>query len=167
MSMIKLTLLAIVIATLLAVAEAAAAPPSAGVLVPGRSLGGLRLGAAPAQVTRTWGGDYGICRNCSVLTWYFNIVPFQPEGAAVELARGHVSAVYTIWKPGAWHDRRNLHLGESAARITELYGPLATQNCGGYSALTLPSARSQTVFYVLDGKLWGFGLFGRTAPVCR
>ena len=39
----------------LAIAPAVAAPPAAGVVVPGSSLGGLWLGATKAQVERAWG----------------------------------------------------------------------------------------------------------------
>ncbi|NUT55556.1 MAG: FUSC family protein, partial [Thermoleophilia bacterium] len=62
---------------------AAAAPPGAGVLVPGQSLGGVRLGATKAAVERSWGRAYGICRGCERETWSFNYYAFQPRGAAV------------------------------------------------------------------------------------
>ncbi|HVM69186.1 MAG TPA: hypothetical protein VM204_05040 [Gaiellaceae bacterium] len=44
---------------LLGAAPAAAGPPPAGLLVPGRSLGGLELGATEAQVERRWGRAAG------------------------------------------------------------------------------------------------------------
>jgi hypothetical protein len=164
---IKLGVVAIAVAALAAIPSAASAPPAAGVLVPGESLGGLRLGATPAQVTRAWGRGYGVCRNCATRTWYFNLSPFQPQGAVVEFRRRRVSALTTLWSPGAWHDRRNLRIGESAARITELYGPLETHGCDGYTALPLRSRHALTVYYVLDGKLWGFGLLAPDVPICR
>ena len=167
MSSIKVMALALAVAALVAVPIAAARLPGAGVLVPGESLGGLRLGTTPAQVTNAWGHAYGVCRNCALRTWYFNLFPFKPQGAGVEFRNGRVSAIFTLGSPRAWHDRRNLRLGESTARITKLYGPLENRNCGVYTGLELPSRRARTVFYVLGGKLWGFGLLARGAPVCR
>ena len=136
-------------------------------LVAGRSLGGLRLGTTPARVEGAWGRRFGLCRSCEARTWYFNLVPFQPGGAGVEFRRGKVDAVFTIWAPHGWRDARGLRIGDAAADVTGTYGPLARTECGTYSALTLPSARAITAFYVVGGKLWGFGLLARGVAVCR
>ena len=62
-------------AALLITASAAAAAPRAGIVVPGKSLGGLSLGATTAQVRSAWGSRFGVCRDCRVQTWYFNYRP--------------------------------------------------------------------------------------------
>lgn len=164
---IKTTLAVLAIAAVAAAPAVAARPPGAGTLVPGRSLGGVKLGATPPQVVGAWGRGYGVCRDCATKTWYFNLFPFQPQGVGVEFTGGHTSGIFTLWSPGAWHDRRGITIGTDTARITQVYGPLATRNCGTYSALLMPSRRAMTVFYVLDGRLWGFGLFRPSASVCR
>ena len=148
-------------------APAAAAPPSAGVLVPGRSLGGIELGTTKAAVERRWGRAYGVCRGCARETWYFNYYAFQPRGAGVELRNGRVAAVFTLYQPAGWRTGRGLVLGDSVARVTALYGALVRRECGGYAALVLPRGETTTAFYVLADKLWGFGLSGRGVPVCR
>ena len=107
-------------------------------LVPGRSLGGIELGATKAQVERRWGRAYGVCRGCAAETWYFNYFAFQPRGAAVELQKGRVAAVFTLYQPLGWRTTRGLVLGDSVARVTSVYGALVRRECGGYAVLVLP-----------------------------
>src|SRR5438045_9143883 len=86
----------------LALATAAAAkPPPAGVLVPGQSLGGLRLGMTPRQVTAAWGTTHGRCRRCMNTTWYFNYAPFTPQGTGTEFSAGRAATICTLWPPAA------------------------------------------------------------------
>jgi hypothetical protein len=144
-----------------------AAPPGAGVLVPGKSLGGLKLGATKAEVERLWGRAYGVCRGCRAETWYFNYYAFQPRGAGVELRGGRVAAVFTLYQPPGWRTTKGLVLGDPAARITSLYGALVQRQCGGYSAFVLPGRGVRTVLYVLDDRLWAFGLARNGLPLCR
>ena len=94
-------LAAALLAGLAVATSAAAKPPPAGVLVPGQSLGGLRLGMTPHQVTAAWGTTHGRCRSCMNTTWYFNYAPFTPQGAGVEFREGHVAAIFTLWAPAA------------------------------------------------------------------
>jgi hypothetical protein len=39
--------------------------------------------------------------------------------------------------------------------------------CTGYSALVRDARGARTAYYVVDGKLWGFGLLGRMQSPCR
>ena len=159
-------LAATAIAGLALAAAAAAKPPPAGVLVPGKSLGGLRLGMTPAQVVTAW-GDHGRCRGCAYPTWYFNYAPFTPKGAAVEFRGGTVAAIFTVYAPSSWHTPKRLRVGDPEARITKLYGALPRVECGGYYALTLIRNGTTTAFYVVEGKLYGFGLSRVAVPACR
>lgn len=153
--------------TLLTAAPSAAAPPQAGLLVPGKSLGGLELGATKKQVERAWGRAYGVCTGCARETWYFNYYAFQPRGAAVEFRDGRAIAIHTIHSPIAWHTRKGLTLGDPVAEITVVYGALTRRECGNHYALLLPRAGALTVFYVLHDRLWAFGLARSGVPVCR
>jgi hypothetical protein len=144
----------------------ATAPADGGVLVPSRSFGGLRLGASTAAVEARWGTRHGRCRSCRATTWYFN-TPFKPQGVGVELRRGRAVAYFTIWKPTGWRTDKGLRLGDPVPRVTEVYGPMTRLECGTYYALTLETARTLTAFYVVDGKLWGFGLMRPDVPACR
>jgi hypothetical protein len=157
----------VALAALTLVPAAAAAPPGAGVLVPGRSLGGIELGAGKAQVEARWGRAYGVCRSCEHETWYFNLYAFQPRGAGVEYRANRVAAIFTLYQPLGWHTRKGLKLGDPQARVTQLYGPLVRRRCAGYEALELPGRRATTAFYVLDDRLWAFGLSRPGVGLCR
>ena len=70
-------------AALLFITSTAAAPPTRGLVVPGKRLGGLSLGATPAQVRSAWGSRFGVCRDCRQQTWYFNYRPLEPPLGSV------------------------------------------------------------------------------------
>jgi hypothetical protein len=159
---------AILLAVLLcAAAPAAAAPPRAGTLVPGRSLGGIRLGETAAQLRAALGDRYGVCRGCKTTTWYFTYRPFARQGLAVELTRNRVSAVYTVWQPSGWSAPKGLFIGAIEAQVTTLAGPLVVLTCAGYEAFTKDTNGAQTAYYIVDGKLWGFGLMRAHTNPCR
>lgn len=147
--------------------ELTAAPPDAGVLVPGSSLGGVRLGWTLRQVTGVWGTEHSRCRNCSTETRYFNRTPFRPEGAGVTLRRGRVSAVFTLWAPRAWHTNRGLYVGEPEHRVRATYPIARRARCPGYEGLVLHAGPARTIVYVVEGNVWGFALLDAGEPVCR
>jgi len=140
--------------------------PQHGLLVPGRSLGGIRLGMTPAQVQTVWGTRYGRCRGCTQPTWYYNYRAFRPEGAAVRFHRGRADAVWTLWLPPGWHTLGGLRLGQNALEVNVRYGALVSIPCGSYRALVLTKGRVTTVFYVYGQRLWGFGLIRAEATPC-
>lgn len=129
------------------------------ILVPGRSLAGIRLGDTAAHVRRELGRDYGVCRGCATTTWYFTYRRFDNKGLAVELTRNMVSAVYTLWQPPAADVKRDITIGAPQERV----GAAISVSCSGYTALV----RGTTVYLVVDGKVWGLGLFRRRASPCR
>jgi hypothetical protein len=155
------------LAVLVTAGAAAAAPPRAGVLDPGQSLGGLRLGATQAQVRAAWGTSYGRCRKCSSPTWYFNYRRYRPQGAAVQFRGGRVEAIVTLWAPRGWRTPSGLKIGDPSSKISKLYGPLSRTPCGEYAALVLPMQGGVNVFYVSNRKLWGFGLLNFLVNPCR
>ena len=110
------SLIATTVAALALAAPAAAGLPKAGVLVPGRSLGGIRLGESPQAVRAALGTFYGTCRGCPRRTWYFTYRPFDKHGLAVEFTGGRVSGVYTLWRPAGWHAPHKLGFGVLGAR---------------------------------------------------
>src|SRR5581483_1051939 len=112
------------VAALALAAPSAAALPRAGELVPGRSLGGIRLGERAARVIAALGSFHGVCRGCATTTWYFTYRPFDRHGLGVELTKGRVSAVYTLWQPLGWHAGKRLQLGTDEAQVTEIAGAM-------------------------------------------
>ena len=157
----------VLLAALVLVGTAHAAPPRQGLLVPGRSLGGVTLGMTGAQVLDAWGRRHGVCRDCARTTWYFNERPFVPRGTGVELRLGRVAAAFTVWRPTGWQTNDGLVLGDVEGRITEIYGAMRRVECGGYSALLARRRGAVTAFYVYEGALWGFGLMRPDVPPCR
>src|SRR2546423_11040067 len=91
-SLVATTVIALALA-----APAAAGLPKAGALIPGRSLGGIRLGESPQAVRAALGKFYGTCRGCPRRTWYFTYRPFDKHGLAVEFTGGQGSGPYTLW----------------------------------------------------------------------
>jgi len=160
-------LIAVCAAALILSGTAAAALPRHGTLVPGRSLGGIRLGEPAAQVRAALGGSFGVCRGCATTTWYFTYRKFDRRGLAVELTEGRVSAVYTLWRPNGWSAPHGLQLGAVEAQLTELADAAIPIVCSGYDARVSDGARARTVYYVVRGRLWGFGLLRSHANPCR
>ena len=155
------------LALLLAASGAAAAPPRAGLVVPGKTLGGLALGATKAQVRAAWGTRHGVCRDCPAETWYFNLKRFEPQGAGVTFRRGRAVALFTVWSPPDWRTAQGLRIGDPEFRISTIYGTLFQIDCGRYSASTMRSRGVTTAFYVVDEQVWGFGLSRPGQPICR
>jgi hypothetical protein len=148
-------------------AAVAAALPLHGTVVPGKSLGGLKLGDTSERVAATWGKKFAPCRGCRYTTWYYNYVAYEPQGVAVEFRRGRVASLYTLWSPTGWHTPQGVRTGDPASSITSTYGPLTRLDCGTYQAYQLPRRNAITALYVFGTQVWGFGLSRRSAPVCR
>lgn len=145
----------------------ALALPHGGVVRPGVSLGGVRLGATPAAVRSAWGGGFGRCRGCGRTTWYFTYRPYAPQGAGVEFRGGRAAALFTLWSPPGWRTREGLRIGDPSSRVGEVYGLVSRRECRGYYAFVLPQRGVLTAFYVVAEKVWGFGVGLASVPVCR
>jgi hypothetical protein len=151
----------------LAAALVVAALPVGGSVVPGVSLGGIRLGDSQRRVRAVWGSSFGVCSTCAQETWYFNYVAYAPQGAGVQFSRRRVVAVFTLWQPTGWRTPSGLATGDPQSRITTLYGTLPRTRCGTYDAFLLRRRATVTAFYVVAGKVWGFGLSRRGVAACR
>jgi hypothetical protein len=140
-----------------------AALPATATFVPGVSLGGIRLGEPAGEVRRRLGRDFGVCRGCATTTWYFTYRRFDDRGLAVELTRGRVSAVYTLWQPTGWRGPHGLRLGAAEGEVTSVAGGAVPVACSGYTQLV----RGTSAYTIVDGRLFGFGLFRERASPCR
>jgi hypothetical protein len=140
-----------------------AALPAVATFVPGRTLAGVRLGEPAAEVRRALGDGFGVCRGCATTTWYFTYRRFDDKGLAVELVRNRVSAVYSLWEPPGWRTRGGLRLGATEGQVTGAVGAVVPVTCNGYTALV----KGASAYFIVDGNLWGFGLFRNRASPCR
>jgi hypothetical protein len=134
--------------------------------VPGKSLGGVRLGMTRAGVLAAWGDRHGVCRDCEDETWYFNYQPFQPQGTGVIFQENRVVQAFTVWRPASWSTPEGLELGADGSEIARIYGSLDRRECASYDALLLPEKGVTSVFYVFRNKVWGFGLIRPAASPC-
>ena len=157
---------AVVALAVVGAATAGTNPPDQGILIPGVSLGGAKLGWTKAQVEAIWGGAEGHCRSCARDTLYFNRYAFRPQGVGVELARGRVDAIFTLWAPAAWHTSLGLRIGEPLIRLAATYPATLQTKCAGYDAYTIVGRSAQSAIYVSDDKVWGFGLVRPGRSVC-
>lgn len=150
--------LAVVLVAAALALPAGSTPPSDGVFVPGQSLGGVRLGMTEAEVLDAWGPEHGVCTDCDATTWYFNSVPFAPEGAGAIFAKGVAVQLFTVWKPSGWHTPDGLELGAPEADVPGDLVVSEERTCDGYTAILAPDEDAVSAFYVYAGSLWGFGL---------
>jgi hypothetical protein len=146
--------------------SSAAAPPTRGEFMVGKSLGGVTLGMSKREVLEAWGKRHGVCRGCPRETWYFNYEPFEPEGTGVVFERGQVVHAFTVWQPEGWRTPQGLELGDAAFEASRVYGALDRRQCTFYYALLEPGRRAESVFYVFEDEVWGFGLTEPDASPC-
>jgi hypothetical protein len=153
-------------AVLVVAVPAGAEPPARGKFVPGQSLGGVRLGMTGAEVTKAWGERHGVCRGCPEKTWYFNYIPFTPQGTGVVFRQGRVVHAFTLWRPSGWRTPEGLTLGAPSSEVSQVYGSLGRRSCTGYYAFLKPGKRADSVFYGFRDRVWGFGLTLPDASPC-
>ena len=143
--------------------------PARGILHPGKSLAGVKLGDTMERVRELWGDNYRVCqgRQCPYPTWYFIYPKGEPLGASVRFKQGKVVTVFTLGSPSGWRTAEGLIIGEQVDRISELYGKLRTNMCIGYGALTMRTNNTLTSIYTTGQVVYGFALSRHNEPVCN
>jgi hypothetical protein len=150
-----------------------AALPRQGVLVPGKSLGGVALGDTRADVLGRWGSGYRVCDGCALPTLFFTYddeadATLQGLGAGVVFRGGRVVAVFTLGMPTGWRTADGLTLGQLLPNAGDRYDGLRWKTCIGYIAMTLrASADAVTSIYTDGNTVYGFALTHRSQPVCQ
>jgi hypothetical protein len=141
--------------------------PLRGVLVPGESLGGIRLGDTPAGVVARWGAGHTRCDLCRATTWLFSYRGTIGSGAAVTFRRGRVVAVFTIGVPRGWRTTRGVRLGDPTENVLRTYRSLHWRPCIGYGALSIHHPRAVTSVFTYGEYVYGFALTHVSEPVCQ
>ena len=130
-----------------------------GVLTPGVSLAGVRIGDTVAKVKRRWGSNYKVCPDCKDATWFYFYSHGEPLGAAVRFNKTeHVVAVFTLGAPTGWRTAEGLLVGEQIDKVSRLYGTLGWQRCIGYGAMTMRNGDIVTSIYTTGQAVYGFAL---------
>jgi len=148
--------------------DATALPPR-GILHPGKSLAGVKLGDTMARVKQLWGSDYKVCqgKQCPYPTWYYIYPKGEPLGASVRFRNGRVVTIFTLGSPIGWRTAEGLIIGEQVDRITQLYGKLTWNVCIGYGAMTMRTNAAVTSIYTTGQAVYGFALSRPNEPVCN
>jgi hypothetical protein len=159
--------LALALAFTLAASSGAAAAslPRNGVLVPGTSLAGVRLGDTPSTVRTRWGTRFRTCDRCAERTWYYT--SGQATGVAVSFRNGRASTVFTLGSPHGWRTREGLRLGDGIDRVNGLYRGLAWKTCIGYVAMSMRRSGVVTSIYATGESVYGFALTRPGEPICQ
>ena len=146
-----------------------ASMPRRGVLVPGESLAGVRLGDTASRVRARLGSRYRVCDWCTERTWYFTLeqTSDEPLGVAVSFRHGRVGAVFTLGAPSGWRTREGLRLGDSLDRVRELYGVVSWKPCIGYVAMSMRRGGVVTSIYTTGESVYGFALTRLDEPICQ
>jgi hypothetical protein len=161
--------LALALALAASSSPASARLPKHGVLVPGKSLAGVRLGTTGIAVRARLGSDYWICDQCSETTWYFTYehATGEPFGVGVSFRRGRADAIFTLGAPRGWRTREGLRLGDAIDRAQALYDGLAWKACIGYRALSMRRPGVVTSIYAAGESVYGFALTRPGEPICQ
>jgi hypothetical protein len=141
--------------------------PTRGVLQPGVSLAGVRIGTTVARVKQLWGSNYKVCPDCKDPTWYFIYAKGEPLGAAVKFRHGRVVAAFTLGSPRGWRTAEGLLMGEQIDRVSKLYGPLGWHVCIGYGAMSMRKGNTVTSIYTTGEAVYGFAITAPAEPVCQ
>ena len=143
--------------------------PARGVLHPGQSLAGVKLGDTMARVKQLWGSDYKVCKGkqCPFPTWLFMYPQGEPLGASVRFKNGRVVTIFTLGSPIGWRTAEGLIIGEQVDRVAQLYGKLTQNACIGYGALTMRTGTAVTAIYTTGESVYGFALTRPSEPVCN
>lgn len=136
-------------------------------LVPGKSLGGVRLGDTTTTVAKRWGPSYTKCAVCAATTWLYTFEARVGTGAAVSFRRGRAVAVFTLGVPGGWRTTRGVALGDPTEKLVAAYAALRWHTCIGYGALSMRHRKVVTSIYTFGEYVYGFALTRPAEPVCQ
>jgi hypothetical protein len=143
--------------------------PVRGIVIPGKSIGGIALGMTGTQVKDRWGANYTLCgKSCgSVATWLYEYRGGEPLGAAVKISgTGRVVAVFTLGSPAGW-GVKGVTIGDPVSNVYNLFNNTGTANCIGYNALTVDIGDTVTSFYASSGVIYGYALTAPSQPPCQ
>ena len=140
--------------------------PIRGVVVPGKTIGGVGIGLTEKAVRARWGRNYALCKSCSLPTWLYEYQGGEPLGAAVKFRNDRVVAVFTLGSPAGW-GLKGVMMGDPVSNVYALFPNTGDANCIGYNALTVRLDGDTTSFYSASGVIYGYALTARSQPPCQ
>jgi hypothetical protein len=148
-------------------ARSAAHFPTAGVVVPGVSFAGIKIGDTEQHVRAVWGSNFRTCDYCKDTTWLYVYRGAEPLGAAARFHKNKVVAIFSLGSPAGWKTDKGLLMGDPISNVYNFYGQTGTTRCIGFDALTVRIGASTTAFYSAAGVVYGFALIGLGQSVCQ
>lgn len=150
--------------------------PTVGILVPGVSLAGIKLGMTEKQVGKILGENPVLCtvaisKLCAEPVFLYEYTHGEPLGVGVKFhafeGNELVSAVFTLGTIQGWHTKEGLKMGDPVSNIYNFYSTPINTNCIGFAALSAKSGKVTTSFYTADGIVSGFALTQPPEGVCQ
>jgi hypothetical protein len=141
--------------------------PVRGVVIPGVSLAGVKVGDTEQRVKQVWGSNFTTCKYCSDATWLFEYRVGEPLGAAARFENGRVVAVFTLGSPSGWKTVKGLNIGDPINNVFQYYPKTGTVRCIGFDAVTIRTGNVVTAFYSAAGVVYGFALVAPSMTPCQ
>ena len=141
--------------------------PMRGVVIPGVSLAGIRIGDTEQHVRQVWGSSFVTCKYCSDPTWLYEYESGEPLGTAARFQKGRVVAVFTLGSPAGWRTNRGLYIGAPISNAYEFLQSTGTTRCIGFDAITMRQGNVVTAIYSSAGVVYGFALVTPAMTVCQ
>ena len=143
--------------------------PSRGVLVVGKSLAGVSLGASQETVKARWGSRYDKCAvsECRDPTWMYFYPRGERVGAAVRFRNNKAIAIFTLGATFGWKSVEGVKIADPASKVYEFYGNPRSTKCIGFEALSVTQNGVVTSFYLTSGVVYSYALTMPGATVCQ
>jgi hypothetical protein len=141
--------------------------PSHGVIVPGVSFAGVKIGDSPKKVRARWGNRFIQCKYCTDMTWLYEYQFGEPLGAAARFQHNKVVAVFSLGSPAGWKTNKGLAMGDPISNVYQYYQTTGTTRCIGFDAITAKTGKNVTAFYSTAGVIYGFAIVIPKMTVCQ
>lgn len=150
--------------------------PTVGILIPGVSLAGIKLGMTEKQVGKILGENPVLCTIkittlCREPVYLYEYTHGEPLGVGVKFhafeGNEQVSAVFMLGTIAGWRTKEGLKIGDPVSNIYNFYSTPYDTNCIGFAALSAKSGSVTTSFYTADGIVSGFAITQPPEGICQ
>jgi hypothetical protein len=143
--------------------------PTRGILVVGKSLAGISLGATQTAVKTRWGSRYVNCTKspCIDPTWLYFYPSGEPVGAGVRFRNNKAVAIFTLGATPGWKSTEGIKVADPINKLYDFYGTPKYTKCIGYEAYSLTRNGVVTSFYATSGVVYGFAITVPGLTVCQ
>ena len=141
--------------------------PPRGVVVPGVSFAGVKIGDTQRRVRALWGNKFVTCKYCTDTTWLYEYQFGEPLGAAARFQHNRVVALFSLGSPAGWKTDKGLAMGDPISNVYQYYTTTGTTRCVGFDAITAKTGKTVTAFYSAAGVIYGFAIVIPSMTVCQ